>query len=184
MYQDLNNDGIIDERDLAPADNTQALPTFAYGSSVQIEYKNFDFYLQLQGVSGTAAFYGGCGIYENAYQGVYTDLHRTAWTPERYANNESIGYPALTTGSSSSLAPNNFFYSKNNYMRIKNLVIGYTLPQTWAGKLKMEKIRFYLSGSNLLTFTSLKFKHLDPEQFAYASYPLYRTFNIGLNLKF
>ena len=184
MYQDLNNDGIIDERDLAPADNTQALPTFAYGSSVQIEYKNFDFYLQLQGVSGTAAFYGGCGIYENAYQGVYTDLHRTAWTPERYANNESIGYPALTTGSSSSLAPNNFFYSKNNYMRIRSLVIGYTLPQTWAGKLKMEKIRFYLSGSNLLTFTSLKFKHLDPEQYTYASYPLYRTFNIGLNLKF
>lgn len=69
-------------------------------------------------------------------------------------------------------------------MRIRSLVIGYTLPQTWAGKLKMEKIRFYLSGSNLLTFTSLKFKHLDPEQFAYASYPLYRTFNIGLNLKF
>ena len=89
-------------------------------------------YVQLQGVSGTAAYYSGCGIFDNAYQGVYTDLHRNAWTADRYAANEKISYPALTTGSSSSLQSNEFFYSKNNYMRLKNVVLGYTLPKRWS----------------------------------------------------
>ena len=97
-------------------DKAQTLPTLSYGGSIQLEYKNFDLYVQLQGVSGTAAYYSGCGIFDNAYQGVYTDLHRNAWTADRYAANEKISYPALTTGSSSSLQSNEFFYSKNNYM--------------------------------------------------------------------
>ena len=75
IYKDLNNDGNIDERDQAPMDKAQTLPTLSYGGSIQLEYKNFDLYVQLQGVSGTAAYYSGCGIFDNAYQGVYTDLH-------------------------------------------------------------------------------------------------------------
>lgn len=124
------------------------------------------------------------GIFDNAYQGVYTDLHRNAWTADRYAANEKISYPALTTGSSSSLQSNEFFYSKNNYMRLKNVVLGYTLPKRGSSKLKLEKIRFYISGANLLTTSSLKFDNLDPEQYSYSVYPIYRTFNIGLNLNF
>ena len=184
IYKDLNNDGNIDERDQAPMDKAQTLPTLSYGGSIQLEYKNFDLYVQLQGVSGTAAYYSGCGIFDNAYQGVYTDLHRNAWTADRYAANEKISYPALTTGSSSSLQSNEFFYSKNNYMRLKNVVLGYTLPKRWSSKLKLEKMRFYISGANLLTTSSLKFDNLDPEQYSYSVYPIYRTFNIGLNLNF
>ena len=115
---------------------------------------------------------------------MYTDLHRNAWTADRYAANEKISYPALTTGSSSSLQSNEFFYSKNNYMRLKNVVLGYTLPKRWSSKLKLEKMRFYISGANLLTTSSLKFDNLDPEQYSYSVYPIYRTFNIGLNLNF
>lgn len=47
---------------------------------------------------------------------------------------KKISYPALTTGSSSSLQSNEFFYSKNNYMRLKNVVLGYTLPKRWSSK--------------------------------------------------
>jgi TonB-linked SusC/RagA family outer membrane protein len=184
VYKDLNNDGNIDERDQAPIDNAKTLPTISYGASVQLEYKNFDFYAQVQGISGQSAYYNGCGIFDNCYQGVYTDLHRNAWTKERYAAGEEISYPALTTGSSSSLQRNEFFYSKDDYLRVKNVVLGYTLPKRLTDKLKASEIRFYLSGTNLLTFTSLKFDNIDPEQSSFSQYPVYRTFNIGLNLNF
>jgi len=184
VYKDLNDDGSIDERDQAPIDKAKTLPTYAYGASVQLEYKNFDFYVQLQGVSGQRAYYNGCGIFDNCYQGVYTDLHRKAWTAERYAAGEQIAYPALTTGSSSSLQRNEFFYSKDDYWRVKNVVLGYTLPKRFTNKLKTNKIRLYVSGANLLTFTSLKFDDIDPEQSSFSQYPVYRTFNIGLNLNF
>ena len=123
-------------------------------------------------------------MYDNAFQGVYTDLHKQAWTAERYANHEEIAYPALSTGSSSSLTANDFFYSKNNYLRLKNVVLGYTLPKTFTQKFKVQEFRVYVSGNNLLTASSMKFKHIDPEQYSYYEYPMYRTFNIGLNLKF
>lgn len=183
-YKDLNNDGNIDERDQAPMKDAKTLPTIAYGGSIQLEYKNFDVYIQLQGVSGTSAYYSGSGVFDNNNQGVYTDLHRKAWTAERYAANEEITYPALTTGSSSSLQSNEFFYSKCDYLRLKNVVVGYTLPKRWTSKLKIEKMRFYLSGANLLTTSSLRFDNIDPEQSSFSAYPVYRTFNIGLNLNF
>lgn len=69
-------------------------------------------------------------------------------------------------------------------MRLKNVVLGYTLPKRGSSKLKLEKMRFYISGANLLTTSSLKFDNLDPEQYSYSVYPIYRTFNIGLNLNF
>ena len=47
-------------------------------------------------------------------------------------------------------------------MRLKNVVLGYTLPKRWSSKLKLEKMRFYISGANLLTTSSLKFDHLYP----------------------
>ena len=184
VYKDLNEDGIIDERDQAPINNAKTLPAITYGASVQLEYKNFDFYVLMQGVSGQSAFYSGCGIFDNCYQGVYTDLHHNAWTPERYAAGQEITYPALTTGSSSSLQSNEFFYSKDDYLRVKNVVLGYTLPTKLLDRLKISKMRVYVSGSNLLTFTSLKFDNIDPEQSSFSEYPVYRTFNVGLNLNF
>jgi len=184
VYKDLNNDGIIDERDQAPMKDAKTLPTISYGTSIQLGYKNVDLYVQIQGISGTAAYYNGCGIFENFGHGVYTNLHKQAWTAARYANNEKITYPALSTGNSSSLQSNEFFYSKNNYLRLKNVAIGYTIPKSLTNKMKIEKMRFYISGENLLTTTSLKFDNLDPEQKALNVYPIYRTFSIGLNLNF
>ncbi len=69
-------------------------------------------------------------------------------------------------------------------MRLKNVVLGYTLPKRWSSKLKLEKMRFYISGANLLTTSSLKFDNLDPEQFPTLYTPFTRTFNIRLNLNF
>lgn len=184
IYQDLNKDGVIDEGDRVPMANAITVPTVSYGASVQLDYKNFDFYLQLQGIAGSASYYNGCGIAENYGEGVYNNMHKRAWTPQRYAAGETITYPALTSSVSSSLVANDFFFSDNDYLRLKNVVIGYTLPRNVVNKLKISKLRIYLSGENLLTTSSLKFDKLDPETKSFDAYPIYRTFNIGINVNF
>lgn len=182
-YQDLNNDGTINEQDKAPIgfDN---LPRISYGADVQLNYKNFDMYVQIQGIGQISGYFSGIGVTEQYGQGVYTQLHKEAWTPERYAAGEKISYPALSTRQSSSLQPNDFFICNRSFMRLKNVEFGYSLPKELCRKIHTEKIRFYLNGSNLLTWNNLKFKDFDPESGNLGSYPIYRTYNVGLNITF
>lgn len=184
IYQDLNSDGIIDEKDQAPF-GEGSFPQISYGFSTQFSYKNFDLYVQFQGIGNATSYYGGAGIQEAAAtQGIYAELHKHAWTAERYANGEEISYPALTATTSSSLRGNDFFFSRNDYMRLKCVDFGYSLPKELCERLSVDKIRVNLSGSNLLTWTALKFKNIDPEMATWSQYPIYRTFNVGLNLTF
>lgn len=183
IYRDLNSDGLIDERDKAPLDGVKTMPSFMAGASVQMKYKNFDLYIQLQGETGRNAFYDGLGVFENQAQGVYLDIHRNAWTPERYAAGEKIEYPALTSTTSSSLLANEFFVSKANYLRLKNVTLGYSLPDKIVKKMKMNQFRIYITGQNLLSMTDLKFKGFDPESKSIDSF-VYRMFNFGLNINF
>jgi len=181
IYKDLNNDGLIDERDKAPLDGVKTMPSVMASASVKLTYKNFDLYVQLQGETGRNAVYSGLGVYENIEQGVYLDMHKHAWTAERYANGEEIDYPALTSTTSSSLTANSFFVSKADYLRLKNLTFGYSLPQKIVDKMQIEQVRFYVTGQNLLTITDLKFKGFDPESRSIDSF-VYRMFNLGINI--
>lgn len=183
IYRDLNGDGIINEKDLAPIGNTD-LPQTTYAFDFQIEYKAFDLYAQFLGTSGRTIMSGGLGVWENDGRGVYTDIHREAWTAERYAAGETISYPALSTVSSSSMRNNDFFITNRNFLRLKNIEIGYTLPRSVTSRIFIEKARVYLSANNLLTFDNRKFKSFDVESGNLSSYPIYRTFNVGLNLNF
>lgn len=183
VYQDLNGDGVINEADLAPIGSPD-VPRISYGIDVQLNYKNFDFYVQLQGAGQRSAYSNGLGATETDGQGVYMDIHKKAWTEERYTNGELIKYPALSTSESSSLRPNSFFITNRNYMRVKNMELGYSLPQSVCKSIKMENARFYVSGTNLFTFDSMKFDDIDPEAGNLSSYPVYRTFNVGLSLTF
>ena len=77
-----------------------------------------------------------------------------------------------------------FHLQNASYIRLKNLEIGYSLPKKWLQNINVQGIRVYFSGYNLLTFTSLKY--LDPEYSADTaySYPISKTFTLGLNFKF
>jgi len=183
IYKDLNNDDIIDERDKAPLDGVKTMPDFMVGASVKMTYKNFDLYVQLQGEAGRSAIYNGLGVFENKEQGVYLAMHQHAWTAERYASGEKIEYPALTSTSSSSLTENDFFVSKANYLRLKNVTFGYSLPEKIVRKMNITQFRIYVTGQNLLTMTDLKFKGFDPECSGIDSF-IYRMFNFGLNVNF
>ncbi len=183
IYKDLNNDGIIDERDKAPLNGVKTMPNYMASLSVQLNWNNFDLYIQFQGEAGRSAYYSGLGVFENKSQGVYLAMHKSAWTEDAYANGSSIEYPALTSTTSSSLTENSFFVSKANYLRLKNVTFGYSLPQNIINKWHMNQFRFYVTGQNLLTTSNLKFKGFDPESKSIDSFK-YRMFNFGLNINF
>lgn len=182
-YRDLNGDGRIDDADMAPLEGVQSMPHFNYGASVLLTWRDFDFYMFWQGESGRNACYSGLGVYENVEQGVYTELHKEAWSQYRYDNGLPITYPALTSSTSSSLADNDFFTSKADYVRLKNVTLGYSLPKKWMKAIGFNKVRFYFTGQNLFSATNLKFKDLDPETGSATSF-IYRSYNFGVNLSF
>ena len=182
-YVDLNNDGYINDKDLAPFSGTD-IPTFNYGFDAAAQWRGFDLYVLFQGASGRTFYTSGLGAMENEARGTYADIHLHAYTPERYATGAEITYPALTSTTSTSLQANSFFVTKRNYMRLKTLEFGYSLPSKICRKATLQGVRFYFNGMNLLTFDKRKFKDFDVEAYNASSYPIYRTYNLGVNVTF
>ncbi|VTQ04695.1 Outer membrane cobalamin receptor protein [Sphingobacterium daejeonense] len=95
-YQDLNADGIIDERDQGPVGDGM-VPRVTYAFSGGLKYSAFDMNFIFQGIGDYSRIMMGPGIWETTNGGMYTALHQNAWTAERYANGETITWPALST---------------------------------------------------------------------------------------
>lgn len=183
IYQDLNGDKVIDEKDMAPIGYSN-LPRQSYNFSAGFKYKGLEFSVLFQGVNKVSTVVGGTGVYENAYQGVFNDIHRHAWTQERWNNGEKIEYPALSLNKSTNHQTNSFFVWNGSYLRLKNMEIAYTLPKHISKKISAENIRFSLSGQNLLTFDKMRSKYIDPEVGAMDKFQPYRVYNIGVSLTF
>lgn len=182
-YKDLNKDGVINDKDQAPIGYSN-IPRVIYGLSLTFEYKGFDLTTFFQGVGKYSSNYQQQGVYEYIIRGTYFDYHKSAWTPERHAAGEKITYPALSTHSNTNHTANDFFVMNRSFTRLKNLVLGYTLP---AGALKavgVSKMRVYVSAQNYFTWAHLKMGHLDPENDASLGYPVTKMANFGLNITF
>lgn len=182
-YVDLNNDGTVDDKDLSPIGYSY-IPRVNYGLTVNLQYKAFDFTIFFQGVSKYSSAYGSQGVYEYIIRGTYFDYHKAAWTPERFANGEKITYPALSTQSNSNHVANDFFIMDRSFTRLKNIELGYTLPESGLKTLGINKLRIYVSGQNLFTWDHLRMGHLDPENDNPIGYPVTRMMNIGANITF
>lgn len=182
-YRDLNGDHIIDDRDKAPIGNG-ILPRQVYAISGGVRYKAFDLNFLFQGTGVFSSIYGGQGVYETDYDGVFGALHANAWTQERYDNHEKITYPALSLKKSVSQEANDFFSYNRSYVRLKNIELGYTLPAAIARRITAEKIRVLLSGQNLFTWHHMKTDDFGPEGGGYTSFPVYKVYNIGVSVGF
>ena len=183
IYQDLNGDGNIDQKDYAPIGYPD-FPQQYFNLSAGVNFKNFEFNMLLQGVNRTSFFLSGVGAYEHYAQGVFNDIHLNAWTPERYAAGEKISYPALSLLQSTNHTANSYFLQNGAYLRLKNVEIAYNLPAHIAQKTGAEKIRIALTGMNLLTFDKLSTKYVDPEIRTMNGFQPYRVYNIGVSLSF
>lgn len=93
---------------------------------------------------------------------------------------------AVVPASSNNAYSSSFWYRNGDYLRLKNMQIGYTLPQRWIASLGMSTLRIYAEGQNLLTFSELTKYNIDPEQPGVSNgyYPQQRIYSMGVKLTF
>jgi len=180
-YKDLNGDGVIDSKDMAPIGKPD-VPRYTFGAAFSLSYKNFDLSLLFQGITGVSNYYSGLGVFET--NGNYTKRMLHAWTEERQKDGASILYPRLSSTSSPNNNANSFFIVNASYIRLKNAEVGYTLPVSLTKKIGAEKIRFYANGLNLITWDELPTKDFDPEIQSSVAYPLSSLMNFGVSIDF
>lgn len=179
---DTNNDGTIDPDDRQIFASN--IPKFTYGWNISGEYKGFDLSLLFQGSSGANRMMYGEWIEGPSYE-AFTGVHfRDRWTEENQNGNAEM--PRLEAANNRNASTyNSFFLKKTNYLRLKNAQLGYTFSKGITDKLRITKLRLYVSGSNLLTFSSL-YQGLDPEGKSdrINDFPPLKIVNFGVNIIF
>lgn len=180
-YKDLNGDGKVDVLDQTWLGTT--LPKLEYGIRIELNYKNFDFSIFGSGVAGKTGFdpvkfmNSFIDTRNNYGPGVFN-----AWT----ASKPSTTAPALSIlNRNGEDRLSDFYYVNASYFKIRNVQLGYNLPQSLTRIVKMEGLRVYLSGQNLLAFKHKAFYSKDPERAgSFALWPVPTSFTCGINANF
>jgi len=170
-------------------------PRFRYGISADAAWKGLDLRLFLQGVGQRDYVAGAGGMY---FWGVTGGMNTSAGFKEHWnffrpegdplGANLNAYYPRPLFNNYKNQQIQSKYVQNAAYLRLKNIQLGYTLPKNLTAKIGLQSVRFYVSGENLLTFTSLD-KMFDPETLAGNMndgivYPLNKTISFGINLNF
>ncbi|GHT73432.1 SusC/RagA family TonB-linked outer membrane protein [Bacteroidia bacterium] len=190
IIEDWNGDGMLSDLDWHPLVNTDKVPLVNYGFTINASYKGVDLNLLFQGVAMRTISYREMMI-EPLWGGTsalqqFTDRWHPA-DPKADPYDPNIEWVKGRFAYTGTIADANSFFNMQNaaYLRLKNVELGYTLPHKITEKAGIKNLRLYVNGYNLLTFTGLKY--MDPEhtsdELGYM-YPISKTVNIGLNVKF
>jgi len=180
IYEDIDGNGKIDDYDRVREELT-TVPQIVFGLNFNATWKNFDLALLLQG-QGLVRCY-----YSPAVDPVSANINKfaaeNAWTLE----NTNSDYPRIgSTVSNGGVYRVDFYLRNAAFLRLKNLELGYTIPQKFFGKnIPVKGVRAYIGGYNLLTLSSLT--EIDPETSdgsGNSYYPQMRLFNAGVKLSF
>jgi len=181
-YRDLDKNGVIDENDQTWI--YDPTPDFSYGANIYLEYKNFDLTMFWQGVQGVDVinnmkkqtdFWTATNVnYLNKGKRVLD-----AWS----VTNTNSSIPALTlTDLNNEKQLSSYYVENGSFLKLRTAQIGYTFPSKVTSKLKMERLRLYVSGQNLLTIKSSSYSGEDPE--IIYGYPNPMNITFGLNIGF
>ncbi|MGN0232313.1 MAG: SusC/RagA family TonB-linked outer membrane protein [Muribaculaceae bacterium] len=186
IYQDLNGDGKINDKDVAPIGYSSSIPKINYGFGMNVQAYGFDFSIMFQGVGKYSKYYSGWGMFEESGGGKFftTDMHMQRWSEERYAAGETITHPRLANSQSTSHIQNDYYTMDASFIRLKNIEVGYTLPKSISGKIGASNLRIYFSADNIHTWHNLRTDYLDPEQSSILAYPITKSVNCGVSLQF
>jgi len=184
IFEDVNKDGEIDGRDMK-MDYRSDIPRFTGGLAIDLSYKNFYATLLMQGAAGAVR-----SIYmESEGEGFNYLMQNVAgrWTEDNPDASKPRAYNRVGEYWRANPGWNNTYYTKSNdYLRLKNIEIGYNLPADFIEKWGLTGLRVYFSGQNLLTLTKLE--DFDPEstfnQTTGTIYPTNKTSNFGLSITF
>lgn len=193
IYKDVNDDGIINGMDERPIGyQTNWAPIISYGGTIGLQWKGVDLNIDLSGGAMQSWFQD----YElrNAFHAGGNSpafLLEDRWHKADPYNSDSEWiegyYPAIRNGNSGPNARNSDFWLTNvKYLRLRNVELGYNLPDNWTSKIDAQKIRIYTNVTNLITFSNVNQFEIDPEISARAAvvYPMQRTFVVGFNVTF
>ena len=180
---DRNGDGTIDPDDRKIFNSN--IPKFTYGINVSADWRGIDISLLFQGASGANRFIDGEFVEGPSYEAFTGQHFLDRWTEDNQDPNATMPRLEAANNRNTTGAYNSFFLLNSSYLRLKNAQIGYTFDKSLTDKLKIQKLRLYVSGSNLLTFSSL-FQGLDPEMKAGRIYdfPPLKIVNFGVNIVF
>ncbi|PCJ98956.1 MAG: SusC/RagA family TonB-linked outer membrane protein [Flavobacteriaceae bacterium] len=180
-FKDINGDGVIDADDRTRL-NDNGIPTFNFGATANFNYKNWDLNILFQGATGSS-------IHIETESGDIGNYLEYSYNNRWSIDNPSSVHPRLASRGDTYYTGGNFgdntyyLYSKN-YIRLKNLSIGYNFPSKIIESLGIAGIRVYASGSNLITWD--KNNIFDPEATAQNGvyYPQARVLNTGFTITF
>lgn len=178
-YDDINKDGVIDVNDMIPIGYGD-IPKIMYGINLGVGYKGLSIVALFQGAAKVSRQYSDIVMYPFIDNGTIFEHQLDYWTPDH----PNAIFPRLTTLNNASL--NNRQVSTLNvadadYLRLKTLEISYDFPVKMIRKTRLNGLRLFLSGTNLITWT--KCNWVDPEAPSLAA-PLMRNMSIGCSLKF
>ena len=181
-FVDTNGDGKITSEDQTNIGN--GTPDWTFGLNINAEWRGFDFSCMFQGTIGN-------DIYDATMRTDRAGLNLPSWMLARWTGEgTSDDIPRFVYGNASNLVSSDLYIQDGSYLRLKNLQLGYTLPASITKRAHIDRLRVFVSGENLLTFT--KYRGFDPEISSggtslgvdYGSYPQARVWTIGFNLGF
>lgn len=178
IFQDVNEDGVINSDDRIRMENN-TIPRFQGGITLDVQYKGFDFNVLLQGATGARSYIrtqsGDFGNFLSDFaDGRWTTENSTSEKPRTFNREDEYWISQANT----------YWYRNTDYLRLKNIQLGYTLPTTLVSKVGLKTVRIYINSINLITMDS--FKVFDPETDNQDGtvYPQKKTYNAGINLTF
>ncbi|MCI9043783.1 MAG: TonB-dependent receptor [Muribaculaceae bacterium] len=180
LYQDVNGDGVIDADDRTIVSDGPN-PKWMLGLNLTAEWKGIDFGMLLQASLGAKRYWQSTAYNTPTVRYGY-QLNKEVCDGRWYEGRTDATYPRLLFYQNNiNQQASDFYLQDLAYLKIRNIQLGYTLPQKWTRACQIDKVRIYGSLENFFTFT--KFKGFDPEVSGMA-YPTMRQAVIGLNVAF
>ena len=178
-YKDLDGDKKITEKDRTVIGKN--FPSWTGGLNLSVGYKNFDLSALFQGAFDVDGYYTAEAAYAFYNGATALKRHLDRWTPD----NHNASYPRVTRSSQTNFVTSSFWLQDASYVRLKNLTLGYTLPQAWLTKAGIANAKVFLTGENLFTFTGLD-GGIDPEESNERgwSYSNVKKLSVGVKLSF
>jgi TonB-linked SusC/RagA family outer membrane protein len=180
-FRDVNGDGVINADDRTYFSG--AFPDFTYSLNLNASFKHFDLSALFYGVQGRNYYVNAWGLEPFFQSNPPTVDWKNAWTENNHTNSMPHiyvqGYPPIDNMAST------YFLKDASYLRLRNVQLGYSIPESVLDNIFIKSLRLYFSGENLFIITD--YPWLDPERGGngrFVNYPQNRVFNFGIDVTF
>lgn len=192
IFEDVNGDKVIDTNDYQCVGNYQ--PDFTYGWTNKLGYKNFDLAVTIDGQVGGKVIYAAARAFTlNRYDdNVLAESGLNRWRSAEQPGN-GFSHKAGTNNLGANISPSTRYLYNADFLRIRNIALGYTMPRKLCSKIGVESVRFSMNVQNLWTFDSYpgysveanyKGNSATNNGVDFGGYPISRVITFGVNLNF